>query len=279
NNYNISKNSLQSEIKEIQKYRDNRIEEIQNQIQPKNESENINSSPITNTSKLKTNKEEIKELNTISQKNAEFKSTELTILNSNLAELNLQYSKRQALNAKYNEFLLQLSLAISAGTLGSIISILIRIEEFQKKKYSDPLTPFLVGAFKPMIGGAFAVLFLALINSGIILMFINPSVFKLNPTTNQESSQDQQRSLIFVIAFVVGFSERLAKDFIGKAEEIAGANRDNLEYKQVTNELSIDVDGSNISQKQVANSVVISNTLPSQVDSSNSLNDTDDSKP
>ncbi|MHC5856245.1 hypothetical protein [Nostoc sp.] len=85
-----------------------------------------------------------------------------------------------------------------------------------------------------MIGGTFSVLFLALINSGIILMFINPSVFKLNPTTNQESSQDQQRSLIFVIAFVVGFSERLAKDFIGKAEEIAGANRDNPEYKPVT---------------------------------------------
>jgi hypothetical protein len=278
NNYNLSKNSLQSEIKEIQKYRDNRVEEIQNQIEPKNESE-INLNPTTNVSKLKTSKEEIKELNTISQKNTEFKSTELTILNSNLAELNLQYSKRQALNAKYNEFLLQLSLAISAGTLGSIISILIRIEEFQKKKYSDPLTPFLVGAFKPMIGGAFAVLFLALINSGIILMFVNPSVFKLNPTTNQESSQDQQRSLIFVIAFVVGFSERLAKDFIGKAEEIAGANRDNLEYKQVTNELSIDVDGSNISQKQLANSVVISNTLPNQADSSDSLNDTDDSKP
>lgn len=103
-------------------------------------------------------------------------------------------------------------------------------------------------------------------------MFINPSVLKLNPTTNQESSQDQQRSLIFVIAFVVGFSERLAKDFIGKAEEIAGANRDNLEYKQVTNELSVDVDGSNISQKQVANSIAISNTAPNQVDSDNLLN-------
>ncbi|QKQ74107.1 hypothetical protein [Nostoc sp. TCL240-02] len=273
NNYNLSKDILQNEIKDIQKYTDKRVEEIQNQ------SENKNPAPENDVIKLKTSKEEIKELNTISQKNAEFKSTELTNLNNSLAELNAQYSKRQSINAKYNEFLLQLSLAISAGTLGSIISILIRIEEFQKKKYSDPLTPFLVGAFKPMIGGAFSVLFLALINSGIILMFINPSVLKLNPTTNQESSQDQQRSLIFVIAFVVGFSERLAKDFIGKAEEIAGANRDNLEYKQVTNELSVDVDGSNISQKQVANSIAISNTAPNQVDSDNLLNGADDSKP
>ncbi|MBD2521812.1 hypothetical protein [Nostoc sp. FACHB-133] len=276
NNYNINKNFLQSEIKEIQKYTDNRVEEIQNQAETKNKSDNTNSASVDDVSKLKTTKEEIKELNIISQKNAEFKSTELTILNSNLAELNAQYNKRQSVNQKYNEFLLQLSLAISAGTLGSIISILIRIEEFQKKKYSDPLTPFLVGAFKPMIGGAFAVLFLALINSGLISMFINPSIFKLNPTTNQESSQDQQRSLIFVIAFVVGFSERLAKDFIGKAEEIASGNRENPEYKPVTNELSIDVDSLNMPEKKSANSAVILNTLPQQVDSSDSLNGADD---
>ncbi|MBC1274845.1 hypothetical protein GNF10_02340, partial [Nostoc sp. UCD121] len=276
NNYNLSKIFLQSEIKEIQKYTNNRVEEIQNQAEAKNQSDNTNSASVNDVSKLKTTKEEIKELNTISQKNAEFKSTELTILNSNLAELNAQYSKRQSVNQKYNEFLLQLSLAISAGTLGSIISILIRIEEFQKKKYSDPLTPFLVGAFKPMIGGAFAVLFLALINSGLISMFINPSIFKLNPTTNQESSQDQQRSLIFVIAFVVGFSERLAKDFIGKAEEIASGNRENPEYKPVTNELSIDVDSLNMPEKKLTNSAVILNTLPKQVDSSDSLNGVDD---
>ncbi len=249
NNYNINKKALQSEIKEIQKYTDKRVEQIQNKAESNDQSESINSTSDNNVNKLKTNKEEIKELGIISQKNAEFKSTELTTLNSNLAELNAQYSKRQSVNEKYNEFLLQLSLAISAGTLGSIISILIRIEEFQNKKYSDPLTPFLVGAFKPMIGGAFSVLFLALINSGIILMFINPSVFKLNPTTNQESSQDQQRSLIFVIAFVVGFSERLAKDFIGKAEEIAGGNRDNPEAKFATAELSTAVNDSITLQK------------------------------
>ncbi|MBN3961839.1 hypothetical protein [Nostoc sp. NMS8] len=272
NNYNTNRKILQNEIKEIQKYTDNRVEQIQNNAEQQSQPESKNPTSANDINKLKQSKEEIKELSIISQKNAEFKSTELTTLNSNLAELNAQYSKRQAANEKYNEFLLQLSLAIAAGTLGSIISILIRIEEFQKKKYSDPLTPFLVGAFKPMIGGAFSVLFLALINSGIILMFINPSVFKLNPTTNQESSQDQQRSLIFVIAFVVGFSERLAKDFIGKAEEIAGANRDNLEYKPVTQELSSDVDSLNTLPIKAANSAVASNKLPNKVDGNDLLN-------
>ncbi|BDI15272.1 hypothetical protein ANSO36C_10740 [Nostoc cf. commune SO-36] len=276
NNYNINKKALQNEIKDIQRYTDKRVEQIQNNAEEENKSENRNSTSDNDVNKSKQSKEEIKELDIISQKNAEFKSTELTTLNSNLAELNAQYSKRQSINAKSNEFLLQLSLAISAGTLGSIISILIRIEEFQKKKYSDPLTPFLVGAFKPMIGGAFAVLFLALINSGIILMFVNPSVFKLNPTTNPESSQDQQRSLIFVIAFVVGFSERLAKDFIGKAEEIAGANRENSESKPVVNELLSDVDSSNMLQKQVAHNIVASNIMPNKLDSSDSLNGADD---
>ncbi|MEH2455171.1 hypothetical protein [Nostoc sp.] len=165
--------------------------------------------------------------------------------------MNAQYSKRQSVNEKYNEFLLQLSLAISAGTLGSIISILIKIEEFQKKKYSDPLTPFLVGAFKPMIGGEFAVLFLALINSGVLLMIINPNVLKLNQAFPQQSSQDQQRSMVFVIAFVVGFSKRLAKDFIGKAEEIAGGNRDNSGSKPVTKELSTDIDSLNMLPNQL----------------------------
>ncbi|MCC5664963.1 hypothetical protein LC653_13785 [Nostoc sp. CHAB 5784] len=284
NNYNTNKKALQNEIKEIQRYTDSRVEQIQNKAEQQNQSENTNSTSENDVNKLKQSKEEIKELTIISQKNTEFKSTELTTLNNNLAELNAQYSKRQSVNEKYNEFLLQLSLAISAGTLGSIISILIRIEEFQKKKYSDPLTPFLVGAFKPMIGGAFAVLFLALINSGIILMFINPSVFKLNPTTNQQSSQDQQRSLIFVIAFVVGFSERLAKDFIGKAEEIAGGNRDNPEYQPVTNELATDVRSLNRLSNQLAisglkNSTVASNISPNQLDSIDPLNGGDDLNP
>ncbi|MHC0066814.1 hypothetical protein ACWATR_28525 [Nostoc sp. UIC 10890] len=284
NNYNINKKALQNEIKEIQKYTDNRVEAIQNKAEQQNKSVNANSTYEDNVNKLKQGKEEIKELSTISQENTEFKRLELTRLNSNLTELNAQYSKRQSVNEKYNEFLLQLSLAISAGTLGSIISILIRIEEFQSKKYSDPLTPFLVGAFKPMIGGAFSVLFLALINSGIILMFINPSVFKLNPTTNEQSSQDQQRSLIFVIAFVVGFSERLAKDFIGKAEEIAGANRDNPESQLVANELASDVDSLNIVPNQLAisglkNSAAVSNILPNELDINDSLNGADDLDP
>lgn len=284
NNYNTNKKALQNEIKDIQRYTDKRVEQIQNKAEQQNQSESQNSPSENDVNKLKQSKDEIKELGIISQKNTEFKSTELTILNSNLAELNAQYSKRQSVNEKYNEFLLQLSLAISAGTLGSIISILIRIEEFQKKKYSDPLTPFLVGAFKPMIGGAFAVLFLALINSGVLLMIINPNVLKLNQASPQQSSQDQQRSLIFVIAFVVGFSERLAKDFIGKAEEIAGGNRDNPGYKPVTNELSTDIDSLNMLPNQLAisgltNSVVASNLLPNQLDSSDSLNGKDDLDP
>ncbi|MGF2035708.1 MAG: hypothetical protein RMZ43_010405 [Nostoc sp. CmiVER01] len=284
NNYNTNKKALQNEIKEIQRYTDNRVEAIQNKAEQQNQSENTNSTLDNDVNKLKQSKEEIKELTIISQKNTEFKSSELTTLNNNLAELNAQYSKRQSVNEKFNEFLLQLSLAIAAGTLGSIISILIRIEEFQNKKYSDPLTPFLVGAFKPMIGGAFSVLFLALINSGIILMFINPSIFKLNPTTNQQSSQDQQRSLIFVIAFVVGFSERLAKDFIGKAEEIASGNRDNLEYQPVNNELVTDVHSLNTLPNKLAvsslkNSAIASNISLTELDSIDSINGGDDLNP
>ncbi|MEH2300360.1 MAG: hypothetical protein V7K88_15455 [Nostoc sp.] len=90
--------------------------------------------------------------------------------------------------------------------------------------------------------------------------------------------------MIFVIAFVVGFSERLAKNFIGKAEEIAGGNRDNPGSKPVTNELSTDIDSLNMLPNQLAisgltNSVVASNLLTNQLDSSDSLNGKDDLEP
>ncbi|AUB36204.1 hypothetical protein COO91_02107 [Nostoc flagelliforme CCNUN1] len=115
-------------------------------------------------------------------------------------------------------------------------------------------------------------------------MFINPSVFKLNPTTNQQSSQDQQRSLIFVIAFVVGFSERLAKDFIGKAEEIASGNRDNPEYQPVTHELATDVHSLNMLPNKLAvsslkNSAIASNISSNELDSIDSINGGDDLNP
>lgn len=129
-------------------------------------------------------------------------------------------------SAKNIKTIIEVLLVISAGTLGSIVSILIRIEDFQDKKYLDRLVPFLIGAFKPIIGASFAAFFFALISSEIVTI---PS---LSNQIKGEAQKDKRIAFIFAVAFVVGFSERIAKDTIGKAEDMIAGER-GLEVKQV----------------------------------------------
>lgn len=135
----------------------------------------------------------------------------------------------------------------AAGTLGSIVSILIRVigESYDKKIYEDRLTPIFIGFFKPVIGASFGVLFLAFINSGVISTPLFPESVKAvgvdsTPKTADNStppipesgkavgadstpktaddSETKAVFFLFSVAFVVGFSERLAKDTITKLE-------------------------------------------------------------
>jgi len=157
----------------------------------------------------------------------------------------------------------QLLWVAAAGTLGSIISILIRvIDGFHDKEYQDRLTPFFLGFFKPVIGASFGMLFLAIYNSEFVNMpFItrtarspieaaSQSTREVSNTTTPSNNQGTQNGVnasqstnqanstvtdslnrrmelkeerkeaffLFAIAFVVGFSERLAKDTIGKID-------------------------------------------------------------
>ncbi|MDX2229479.1 MAG: hypothetical protein NW220_07565 [Leptolyngbyaceae cyanobacterium bins.349] len=156
----------------------------------------------------------------------------------------------------------------AAGTLGSIISILIRvIDEFNNKEYQDRLTPFFLGFFKPVIGASFGVLFLAIYNAEFVdipfvtrtspassvitpqapiegnsssstvdaresdsgFMNSDQDSGRLNATSqtglglilnkNLEVEKERKEAFfLFAIAFVVGFSERLAKDTIGRID-------------------------------------------------------------
>lgn len=114
----------------------------------------------------------------------------------------------------------------AAGTLGSIVSILIRVvEEFHDKDYRDRLTPFFIGFFKPVIGASFGILFLAFIKSGVVS---TPLILENKPTAPETTQnlpasapEHQAAFLLFAIAFVVGFSERLAKDTITRLDGTA----------------------------------------------------------
>ncbi len=127
--------------------------------------------------------------------------------------------KQRNLEKEKSELALITILVVSSGVLGSIVSILTRIENIdqiqdsylKKHKEPDPLLPMFLGAFKPIIGASFGLLFFAFINSGIISI---PSIAE---------AEDYQDEFFFCsVAFLVGFSERLAKDIISKAETVIG---------------------------------------------------------
>ena len=95
----------------------------------------------------------------------------------------------------------------AAGSLGSIISILTRIKEYENEKYSDTLLPVLIGAFKPLIGGASGIFLFTITSSGLLPLELKDNAGSIN-----------EWYAFFGIAFVAGFSERLVKDIISQAE-------------------------------------------------------------
>ncbi|MGB3514370.1 MAG: hypothetical protein WBA93_35195 [Microcoleaceae cyanobacterium] len=107
------------------------------------------------------------------------------------------------------------NLCFTAGALGSIISILSRLSNYQqseeKLQYQDSIIPILVGFYKPLIGGTFGILIFAILQGGII-----PITFG---EINNEKRQEQKWMSLFSLSFVMGFSERLAKDIISTTEK------------------------------------------------------------
>lgn len=189
-------------------------------------------------------------LNTISAKNAQI-AHQLDTANKKLDqkeyELTLLKQQRSA-DLKTIDTIIQITLVIVAGTLGSIISILIRIEDFQDRKYQDPLVPFLLGAFKPIIGASFAIFFFTLLSSELLIIPTlqespanqlvpsqGSSTSELSSISYQQLQTDRVASkkqfFIFAIAFVVGFSERIAKDAISKMEGTIGGNSENQQSR------------------------------------------------
>ncbi|NDJ20307.1 hypothetical protein GS682_01325 [Nostoc sp. B(2019)] len=101
-----------------------------------------------------------------------------------------------------------------AGTFGSIISILIRLKKYQDSDYKGSAAPILVGFAKPLIGTAFGILVFTIINSNII------STIQVPKSSEEPGNTDIKYYFFFSIAFVVGFSERLADDIIQRAEGV-----------------------------------------------------------
>lgn len=116
----------------------------------------------------------------------------------------------------FNEDVSLIVLSLVAGSTGSIISILARINEYDNKKvcreYQETVMPVFIGLFKPIIGGIFGILVFAIVASGLIPIF---------SLTNHEDMMrtDIKWLSVLAVTFVAGFSERLAKDIVEQTKK------------------------------------------------------------
>ena len=99
-----------------------------------------------------------------------------------------------------------------AGMVGSIVSILVRIRDFDDQKAEHRAILFFTGFFKPLIGAASALFAVIILEAGLIPL---------------EMAGDRQTFFFLALAFVAGFSERLASDLVSRTESgvLIGASK------------------------------------------------------
>ena len=121
----------------------------------------------------------------------------------------IEKARQKAEEEIHVDLILLLIIAISAGALGSTISMIVRIQEFDsaEKNYNDPSIPILIGIYRPLIGASFSLFIFSLVSAGIISI---DHIIK---------GQNKQIFFYISISFVAGFSERFARSFIKKTED------------------------------------------------------------
>jgi hypothetical protein len=127
-------------------------------------------------------------------------------------------------NSLSRHILYSLVYAATAGVLGSVASILLRIIDFRDQQYDDPLIPFFIGLCKPLIGLIMGIFIFSLINSNTIIKIDFLITQDNNSITQNNNSllenNIRQNLFIFSCAFLVGFSERFASDLLKKSESV-----------------------------------------------------------
>jgi hypothetical protein len=127
-------------------------------------------------------------------------------------------------NSAGSSYIILLHSKIVAGTaipafLGAIVSILARLQDFERSRNADLKLSFLTAFFKPYIGmitGLFIVSALA-----IGIGQVGADITFVPPGSEAATGWPGHKVLYFlyVVGFLSGFSERLAADFVGMAEQ------------------------------------------------------------
>ncbi|MEY4768189.1 MAG: hypothetical protein RL637_828 [Pseudomonadota bacterium] len=95
-------------------------------------------------------------------------------------------------------------MVILFGSIGSVVSIMVRIQDFLVLEVRDKFILYFTGAFKPIIGMVFAIFVFAIIKSNLL-----PLAIRI----------DSEHYLFMATSFLAGFSERFAKDIVDSLED------------------------------------------------------------
>ena len=95
-----------------------------------------------------------------------------------------------------------------SGSLGAIISMLLRIPDFIHLNKLEASTQLYAGLFRPIIGGSFALLVYFIVYSEVLGVGLK---IPAGPGAN---------AFFLAASFVAGFSERLAPTIAAKTEEV-----------------------------------------------------------
>jgi hypothetical protein len=163
--------------------------------------------------------------------------------------LSLESKASRVRDDKLKDDLSLLLLCAIVGSIGSIISIFLRLNEYDNEKYTDDLLPVLIGAFKPMIGAVFGMFVFALTSSSFLPGTIN---------INKNDENTTRWFSILSIAFVVGFSERFAKDIVSQTEKIFLTPENVKDVKDVVNKV--------LESRDISSSVVVRIAAQAKID-------------
>ena len=113
-----------------------------------------------------------------------------------------------------------------AGALGSIVSVMIRLQkDFSHAKAWEPLHFLFTGLFKPMVGMAFAIFVYVAFESGIIPVEV----------TAGDGSQEEENLFFLAVAFLAGFSERFAEDIVEGVEKRCNVPSEHEQFPRTRN--------------------------------------------
>jgi len=91
------------------------------------------------------------------------------------------------------------------GAVGSAVSLLTRLGDFEKLRGASRTSMLMLGFFKPVVGMYCSLFAFALMKSGLLPL--------------QAATPESELYLHMAVCFLVGFSERLAQDMFTRAEE------------------------------------------------------------